>query len=167
MIVVSNATPLIALAKVGHFDLLQKLFSEVTISQEVWNEVVVKGARRSGSDETARAGWIQVVSLANPTLVPAWQSTYNLGAGEVSTVLLAKELPASVVLIDERKARRLAASEGLALSGSIAVLENGHVRGFVDDLRQTYSDLLAAKIWIDREILNWSLASMGLLPFQN
>jgi predicted nucleic acid-binding protein len=43
VIVVSNATPLITLAKVGHFDILQKLFTEITISQEVWNEVVVKG----------------------------------------------------------------------------------------------------------------------------
>jgi predicted nucleic acid-binding protein len=91
VIVVSNATPLITLAKVGHFDLLQKLFSKITISQEVWNEVVVKGASRSGSVEAAQASWIQVVSLANPTQLPAWQSTYNLGAGEVSTILMAKE----------------------------------------------------------------------------
>lgn len=164
MIVVSNATPLITLAKVGHFDLLQKLFTEVTISEEVWNEVVVKGAGRSGSGETSQASWIQVVSLVNPTLLPVCQSTYNLGAGEVSTVLLARELSARLALIDERKARRLAADQGLALSGSIAVLESGYLRGFVDDLRQTYLDLLAARIWIDREILNWSLASMGLLP---
>lgn len=56
MIVVSNATPLITLAKVGYFDLLQKLFAEITISKEVWNEVVVNGASRSGSVETAQAG---------------------------------------------------------------------------------------------------------------
>jgi predicted nucleic acid-binding protein len=42
VIVVSNSTPLITLAKVGYFDLLQKLFTEITISQEVWNEVVVE-----------------------------------------------------------------------------------------------------------------------------
>jgi len=79
-------------------------------------------------------------------------------------VLLAKELSPSLVLIDERKARRLAAEQGLALSGSIAVLERGYLKGFLSDLHQTYLDLLAARIWIDREILNWSLASMGLLP---
>jgi predicted nucleic acid-binding protein len=83
VIVVSNATPLIILAKVGYFDLLQKLFAEITISQEVWTEVVVKGAGRSGSAETAEASWIQVASLADPTQLPVWRSQFNLGAGEV------------------------------------------------------------------------------------
>lgn len=68
------------------------------------------------------------------------------------------------LLINERKARKLAAKEGLALSGSIAVLESGHRKKYVNDLRQTYLDLLAAKIWIDREKLNRSLASLGLPP---
>jgi predicted nucleic acid-binding protein len=164
VIVVSNATPLITLAKVGYFDLLQKLFAEITISQEVWNEVVVKGAGRSGSVETSQASWIQVVSLANPTQLPVWRNQYNLGAGEVSTILLAKELSANLALIDERKARALAATEGLTLSGSIAALESGYRKNYVSDLRQTYLDLLAAKIWIDQRKLNRSLASLGLLP---
>lgn len=163
MIVVSNATSLI-LAKVGHFDLLQKLFSKITISQEVRNEVVVKGASRSGSVETAQASWIQVVSLANPTQLPAGRSMDKLGVGEVSTILLAKELSASLVLIDERKARTLAANEGLTLAGSIAVLEAGYRKKYVNDLRQAYLDLLAAKIWIDQKKLNQSLASLGLRP---
>ena len=164
MIVVTNATPLITLAKVGYFDLLQKLFVEITISQEVWNEVVVKGAGRSGSAETAQAGWIRVVSLANAALLPIWRRTYNLGPGEVSTVLLAKELSASLTLIDERKGRTLAAREGLALCGSIAVLENGYRKKYVNDLRQTYLDLLAAKVWISPKKLDQSLTSLGLLP---
>jgi predicted nucleic acid-binding protein len=164
VIVVSNATPLITLAKVDCFGLLQKLFSEIIISQEVWNEVVVKGVGRSGSVETAQAGWIHVVSLANQANLSIWRNQYNLGAGEVSTVLLAKELSADLALIDEHKARTLAANEGLALSGSIATLEQGCRKNHVSDLRQAYLDLLAAKIWIDPKKLNHSLAGFGLPP---
>jgi predicted nucleic acid-binding protein len=164
VIVVSNATPLITLAKVGYFQLLQKLFAEITITEETWNEVVIKGAGRSGSAETAQASWIQVAALADPTQLPAWRGQYNLGAGEVSTILLAKELSAHLTLIDERKARTLAASEGLIVSGSIAVLERGYRKKYVTDLRQTYLDLLAAKIWIDKKVLKQSLANLGLLP---
>jgi predicted nucleic acid-binding protein len=164
VIVVSNATPLIILAKVGYFDLLEKLFAEITISQEVWTEVVVKGAGRSGSAETAQASWIHVASLTDATRVREWRSQFNLGAGEVSTILLAMELSANLVLIDERKARALAVSEGLILSGSIAVLESGYRQKYVNDLRQTYRDLLAAKIWIDQKLLKQSLAALGLQP---
>jgi predicted nucleic acid-binding protein len=38
VIVVSNASPLILLSKLGHFDLLSRLFNEIVISQEVWDE---------------------------------------------------------------------------------------------------------------------------------
>jgi predicted nucleic acid-binding protein len=164
VIVVSNATPLITLAKVRYFHLLQKLFAEITITEETWNEVVVNGAGRSGSAETAQASWIQVKGLADPTQLPMWQSEYKLGVGEVSTILLAKELSADLTLIDERKARILATSEGLTLSGSIAVLESGYRKKYVTDLRQTYLNLLAAKIWIDRKVLKQSLANLDLLP---
>lgn len=94
MIVVSNSTPLITLAKVGYFDLLQKLFTEITISQEVWDEVVVSGAGLAGSSETSQAGWIKVSSVADSSLVGEWRNAHNLGAGELSTILLAKELTA-------------------------------------------------------------------------
>lgn len=164
MIVVSNSTPLITLAKVGYFDLLQKLFTEITISQEVWNEVVVRGAGLAGSSETSQASWINVRSVANAALIKEWRDAYNLGAGELSTILLAKELTASLALIDERRARRLAATEGLAMIGSIAVLESGYRKKYVSDLWATYQQLLAANIWIDQKKLNQSLASFGLSP---
>jgi predicted nucleic acid-binding protein len=162
VIVVSNSTPLITLAKVGYFDLLQELFTEITISQEVWNEVVVRGAGLAGSSETSQAGWINVGSVANSALIKEWRDAYNLGAGELSTILLARELAANVVLIDERRARRLAATNGRAVSGSIAVLESGYRKKYVSDLRAAYQQLLAANIWIDQKKLNQSLTSFGL-----
>jgi predicted nucleic acid-binding protein len=165
VIVVSNSTPLITLAKVGYFDLLQKLFIEIVISEEVWNEVVVRGAGLAGSSETSQAGWIKVSSVANSALIKEWRDAYNLGAGELSTILLARDLTASLALIDERRARRLAATQGLAVSGSIAVLESGYRKKYVNDLRTTYQGLLAANIWIDQKKLNQSLASFGLSPF--
>lgn len=148
--------------KVGQFNLLQKLFTKITITQEVWNEVVLKGAGRSGSVETEQASWIQVASLADPAQLSGWRSQYNLGAGEVSTILLAKELSANLALIDERKARALAAREGLKLSGTIAVLERGYRKKYVNDLRQTYLDLLAVRVWIDQKKMNQRLKGLGL-----
>jgi uncharacterized protein len=164
VIVVSNATPLITMAAVGQFDLLSRLFTEITISEEVWTEVVVQGAGRFGALETSQANWIQVVPLADSVLLSAWKSTCNLAAGELSTILLAKELSATVVLIDERKARSLAAREGLVLSGSIALLESGYRKKYVSDLRQVYTQLLAANIRVAEKMLNKSLTKFGLPP---
>jgi len=119
----------------------------------VWNEVVVKGAGRSGSVKTAQASWIHGCVAGEPdsaldlahAIQPWWRRS--------STILLAMELSAGLALVDERKARTVAANKGLTLSGSIAALEQGYRVNQVPDLRQTYLDLLAAKIWIDRKTL--------------
>ena len=48
MIVVSNATPLIAMAMADQFALLQKIFGRIFIPQGVHEEVVEQGGERSG-----------------------------------------------------------------------------------------------------------------------
>lgn len=126
MIVVSNASPLILLSKLGHFDLLSRLFNEIVISQEVWDEVVVKGAGLPGSTEVRQAAWIRLEQLKNASLLAIWQIQYNLGLGELSTILLAKEIAADLALIDERRARLLAQAEGVAPLGTVGVLELGY-----------------------------------------
>jgi predicted nucleic acid-binding protein len=42
--IVSNSSPLICLAKIESFNLLQQLYGTLTISAEVYAEVVVLGA---------------------------------------------------------------------------------------------------------------------------
>ncbi len=167
MIVVSNASPLIILAKISFFHLPQRLFNEITISEEVWDEVVIKGAGLPGSTETetaSQSGWIHIAQLANSAQLTAWRNQYSLGAGELSTILLAKEIQADVALIDERRARLLAQSEGVPAIGTVGMLELGYRRGEVADLRLAYQTMLAQGAHIDKQILNRSLAGFNLPP---
>ena len=48
MNIVSNASPLIALIRIGQLDLLRQLYSEIIIPDAVWHEVVVEGADQPG-----------------------------------------------------------------------------------------------------------------------
>jgi predicted nucleic acid-binding protein len=57
MIVVCDSTPLIYLAALGKFDLLQTLYRHVSIPTAVYDEVVIQGAGRWGAAETAQASW--------------------------------------------------------------------------------------------------------------
>ena len=167
MIVASNASPLIILAKISYFHLPQRLFNEITISEEVWDEVVIKGAGLPGSTETeaaSQSGWIHIAQLANSAQLTAWRNQYSLGAGELSTILLAKEIQADVALIDERGARLLAQSEGVPVLGTVGVLELGYRRGEVADLRLAYQTMIAQGAHINQQILNQSLAGFNLPP---
>jgi hypothetical protein len=51
---------------------------------------------------------------------------------------------------------------GLAVSGTIAVLEGGYRENYFSDLRTVYRQLLAANIWIDQKKLNQSLEANAI-----
>lgn len=111
-----------------------------------------------------QASWVRITPIQNTTLLARWRAAYRLGAGEVATIILAKELPADVALLDERKARLLARAEGVRVLGSVGVLEICYRRGDIADLRQVYADLILQGVRIDRRILDQSLATFGLPP---
>ncbi len=125
MIVVSNSSPLIALARIGRLNLLASFHKRILIPAEVQYEVTVAGRGLPGAEEVRNAHWIQVVrqkSPADPSLAQACQS---LGAGERGATLLAKSLEADLVLLDEWKARRVARDAGLSVVGCLGILEGG------------------------------------------
>ncbi len=55
MKVAADSSPLIALAKINEFQLVQQLFEEIWISSEVFSEIAVVGRGRAGSQETRSA----------------------------------------------------------------------------------------------------------------
>lgn len=65
MTVVSDASPLISLAKINYLHLLKDLFHKIAISNGVYNEIVIKGKVLPGSKEVATATWIVKREIAN------------------------------------------------------------------------------------------------------
>ena len=161
MTVVSDASPLIILAKLGCFELLNRLFPRIYISSEVQHEVVVSGVGLAGASEVANSKWIEVKELQNQPDFLAAQGKHALGLGELSSILLAKELEANVVLLDDDKARKLAKAIGLHVRGSLGILESLYMRGDLTNLRQTFQKLLAHS-YIDRRLLDLRLRALGI-----
>jgi len=58
------------------------------------------------------------------------QEAYPLGLGEISTILLADEIP-----LDDYNAGKLARAEGFHVRGSFGLLEAFYTRGELTDLR--------------------------------
>lgn len=161
MTVVADSSPLVILAKLGCFDLLNKLFRRLDISAEVYHEVVVAGAGLPGATEVANAKWVEVRNLQNQVDLLAAQQNYALGVGELSTILLGKELHANAVLLDDYKARKLATAKGLQVRGSVGLLETFYLRGYLTDLRATFRQLLTDS-YIDQRLLDRRLRALGL-----
>jgi len=119
--IVSNATPLIYLTKVGRIDLLRKVFGEVFIPEEVKIEVLDKGKMLGERDayvieRAIREGWLKVLS-AEIVEVPI-----KLELGEAAVLSLAKKLGLREVLMDEVSARVAARLLDLTPRGTVFVL---------------------------------------------
>ncbi len=79
-------------------------------------EVVISGSRLPGAFETANAEWIKVRQVHNRMDVTAAQGRFGLGAGELSTIILAKEIEAELVILDDLGA--FAHREGFRVQGA-------------------------------------------------
>ena len=112
MTAVADSSPLVVLTKLRCLDLLNRVFPRVYISNEVHYEVVIAGAGLPGASEVSKAEWIAVKSVQNPAGLLSAQRKYGLGPGEMSTIVLAKELGANPVLLDDYRACKLAKGRG-------------------------------------------------------
>lgn len=165
MIVVSDSSPLIALARAKCFHLLPGLFPTIHIPAEAYDEIVFAGSGRPGAQEVAQAEWIHVSPVREAEEVLAAMDSQGLGAGEVAAVQLARELNADVILIDEAKARRYASESGdFILFGCVGILEMLCKKRLIADLRETYRLLIAQDFRIDPKIIENSLRKFGLKP---
>ncbi len=101
--IVANAGSLIALARIGHFHLLRLLYNELRIPTAVKDEVITFGKARPGAVELETAQWIQVVNVTNQTAIELLRE--RLDRGESEAIVLAIELEADLLLIDEARGR--------------------------------------------------------------
>jgi predicted nucleic acid-binding protein len=129
MIIVSNASPLINLARIGKLDLLHDLYSELIIPEAVWHEVVVEGIGQPGADEMKTALWVKTQVVTNRQLVQSLRQ--ELDAGEAEAIALALEIGAELLLMDEHLGRDVARYFGLRYTGLIGVLIEAKHKGFI------------------------------------
>jgi uncharacterized protein len=129
MNVVSNSSPLVGLARIGKLELLQALYTNLTVPEAVWQEVVVAGSDQPGADQVREADWIQRWVVTNRQLVRALQQ--DLDAGEAEAIALALETEADLLLIDDRLGRNSAHHLGITYVGVIGVIVEAKHKGFI------------------------------------
>ena len=125
MVVVSDASPLIALSKLGRLALLPQMYGRVLIPQAVYEETVVAGSREGHADAIAidhfvQLGHIVVQSAALSDDDARW--TADIDSGEAEVIALARDSGADFAIIDNAHARRAARSIGVPLRGTVGVL---------------------------------------------
>ncbi len=121
-VIVSNATPLIYLAKVGRLELIRKLYPKVYISSEVKKEVVDIGKKLKKIDapvieKEINKGWIIECKVKGSMDIPI-----DIEIGEKTTLILAREKSIKSVLIDDKAGRAAARLLDLEPKGTLFIL---------------------------------------------
>jgi len=134
MIVVSNTTPLIGLATIQRFDLLRQIFGEIVIPQAVSDEAVIKGRDEGGAKhEVTTATWIKTAQVHDRLAVDVLLDELDLG--EAETIVLAREVSAAWVSMDEKKGRRKLAELGIKKIGTVGILLRAKKIGLITAVR--------------------------------
>lgn len=120
MKIASNASPLIFLAKIGSLDLLKNY--EVTIPKQVYEEIIEGGkAGREDAHKIENLVEKNIIKVEETEIIKEIEKL-NIGIGEKAVTSLAINKKINLVLIDERKARRIAKFYKIKARGTIGVL---------------------------------------------
>ena len=140
-----NNTPLRYLVFLGYETILRDLFTHLIVPPAVINELQhAKTPARVRAWMASPPPWLEI---RRPILSPD-AILMHLGAGERETLLLAQELLADIVLIDERDAHDEATRRGFATFGTLRILEMAAQRGLLD-LPMALTHLAATTFYMD------------------
>jgi predicted nucleic acid-binding protein len=129
MIVVADTSPLNYLILIEAEDLLPKLFGRVVIPNAVFEEMQDVGASASVRKWVQNLPkWIEI----RQTVLTADASLDILDAGEREAIMLAQELAADLLLVDDKQARLAAVDLGIAITGTIGILDKAAREGLID-----------------------------------
>jgi predicted nucleic acid-binding protein len=151
MIVVSDTSPISNLLQIGRIELLLDLFGRVIIPPPVAHELQVE----HGSLPT----FLQVIRPTNAREVR--RLTGLLDSGEAEAIVVAGELHADRLLIDEKAGRRVAQESGLRIIGLAGILLLAKQRGLIAQVREPLRQLVVSGFYLDEEIQHQVLQAAG------
>ena len=160
MIVVSDTTLFSNFIQIDRLDLLRTVYGNVVIPRKVYEEVLILGTAQIDLTTFLNANWITV---QNPVLTDlVRQLLIHLDAGESEAIALAEELRADYRLTDDGKARKVAHSLGLRVTGSIGVLIQAKALGIAAEVKPLLDQLIVKSgYWISKNLYDAILKNVN------
>ena len=136
--VVSDTTALIILGKLNRFDLLENIFQKVYIPKTVFDELSCKDDGIYELIEQNRLFCIK--NISNTKSLKLLDGILDIGESEA--IILSKELQ-TVLLIDEKKGRKIAKNMGIEIIGLLGLILLNVKKGFLseEDAQKTLTQM--------------------------
>ena len=169
---VSNATPLIYLARLGKLYLLKDIFTKIQIPPEVKIETVDRGKAKGYSDayiieQALNEGWLisNPLTTENIKKSEALAQMTGIDIGEAQAIILTKQKNEKLVLIDQSNARKVARHLGLSPRGTIFIILTTIRRKLItkEDAKQMLETLIEVNFYISAKIYGDTLKTIEKL----
>jgi predicted nucleic acid-binding protein len=155
MLVVADTSPINYLVLLEQTAVLPALYARVFLPPAVVTELQDLEAPAEVRAWVAKLpAWCEV---RRPAPLGEAETLAHLGAGEREAILLAQELQADFLLIDEEDGRQAARTRALPVTGTLGVLERAAERGLLD-LPSTLARLLTTSFRVRDELIQGMLA---------
>lgn len=138
-IIIADTSCLILLEKINFLNILETLFSRVTITPEVLEEF---GRPLPDYIEVSPAK-----NLVSSVIIDA-----KLGKGEASAIQLALEKTGCLLVIDELKGRKLAESLDIAITGTLGLFIEAKLNGYIESIKPILSKIKETDFRITEEL---------------
>jgi predicted nucleic acid-binding protein len=153
--VVCDTGPLIALTLIDQLQILHRLYPRVLVPRAVLDEVTAGGVNRPGASAIIGAEWLVALDDIAPDPLLA-------GELEASVIAAAYRLQARLAVLDERKARRIAArAYGLRVKGTAGILVAAKRAGLIAEVRPLLASMVGKGYFLSRRLIARAASEAG------
>jgi len=139
-IVIADTSCLISLTKIEALGVLQQLYGEVYITEEI-----------AGEFGEYLPDWVKIEHVKNARYSQLLST--SLDRGEASAIALALEFTNVLLILDDLKGRKHAEKLGLRVTGTLGVLVKAKQSGCIPDLRPLIETLISSGFRVSRSIV--------------
>ena len=156
MIIVSDTSPIANLIQIGKLSLLKEVFGEIVIPPAVKQEIEKLANFGVPLEEFKQSDWIITKEPNNKGQIKEFME--EIDEGESEAIVLALEMHAEYVLMDERIGTKKARALGLQTIGLIGVLLKAKENGYIPEIAPVLQELInTAHFWISTPVYQKAL----------
>jgi predicted nucleic acid-binding protein len=153
-LVIADTSPINYLLLTGYINILPDLFEKVILPSAVWEELKHPKAPAAVRNWVANPPpWVEV----RPVTDRHDSSLEALDEGEEAAILLALELHADLLLMDDEEGVTAARGKGLEVTGTLGVLSRAAQRNLLD-LAEAFERIKRTNFRFPQEVMDRFLA---------
>jgi predicted nucleic acid-binding protein len=161
MKVVADASVIVGFLALEKIEILSEFFEEILISASVFEEI--QSLKKYGYDlYPLSKESFKIIECQNK--ISLLELNKKLDIGESESILICIERSADLLLIDEKKGRRIAESLGIQVTGILGLLIKAKMVGKIISLKSEIENLKEKlNFRLDDKLVNYALQQVGEL----